>query len=160
MTEEPILLRISGEVERPLALRFSDLAALAPEWQVPDIGRLIPGRKGDAVRLEGLLHLAGATPAAVYLTLHASRDDFHASIPLAAVRQQALLVYRLDGQPLPETAGGPIRFLIPEPARCHTAEVDECASVKFVDHIDLERHKGKDNRPADERAHQALHQRP
>lgn len=159
MSDEPILLRISGEVERPLLLKFTDLENISPTWQEPDVGRLVPGRKGDAVRLEGLLQMAGVRPQAAYLTLHASRDDFHASIPLAAVREQALLVYRLEGRPLPDAAGGPVRFLIPDPARCHTAEVDECASVKFVDHIELERNKGRDNRPADERAHQALHAR-
>lgn len=157
MVDEPILLRISGEVERPLALTFSDLEAVSSAWQEPDVGRLVPGRKGGAVRLEGLLQMAQVRPAAAYLTLHASRDDFHASIPLEAVRGQALLVYRLEGRPLPDAAGGPVRFLIPDPARCHTAEVDECASVKFLDHIELELRKGRDNRPADESAHQALH---
>jgi DMSO/TMAO reductase YedYZ molybdopterin-dependent catalytic subunit len=160
LSEEVILLRVSGEVDRPLALRFCDLESLAQEWQVADVGRIVRRRQGDAVRLEGLLQLALVRPEATYLTLHASRDDFHASIPLSAVRGQALLVYRLQGRPLPAAAGGPVRFLIPDPAQCHTAEVDECASVKFLDHIQLERHKGKDNRPADERAHQALHERP
>ena len=60
-------------------------------------------------------------PSARYLTLHASRDDFHASIPLEAVRERAILIYRLAGDPLPASAGGPVRFFIPDFAACHTA---------------------------------------
>ena len=35
------------------------------------------------------------------------------------------MIYRLDGQPLPAKAGGPVRFFIPDFAACHTAEIDE-----------------------------------
>jgi hypothetical protein len=153
---EPIL-HLDGEVQRPLALTYDDLAAI-PE-QVHDVSRLIPGRHGDAVPLEALLILAGVKPSATYLTLHAGRDDFHASIPLAAVRDRGLLVYRLNDQPLPARAGGPLRFLILDPAECQTAEIDECANVKYVDRLELSAVRGHDNRPTDETEHARLHRR-
>jgi DMSO/TMAO reductase YedYZ molybdopterin-dependent catalytic subunit len=152
-----VLLRVDGEVQRPLTLSFEDLAAI-PE-QFPDVGRVVAGRKGDAVPLEALMILAGAKPAASYLTLHATRDNFHASVPLSAVRVAGLLVYRLDGQSLPEKSGGPIRFLVPEAAVCQCAEVDECANVKYVDRIELTATRGYDNRPVDDKAHAELHAR-
>ena len=152
-----VRLRVDGEVDRPLELQSSDLAAIDPAFQIPDVSQLDPKRRGRAVRLSGLLQLAGAKPAAQYLTLHASRDDFHASIPLAAVRERAILIYELDGQPLGESAGGPVRLLIPDYAACKTAEVDECANVKFVDRIELTAERGYDNRPQDESEHAKLH---
>jgi DMSO/TMAO reductase YedYZ molybdopterin-dependent catalytic subunit len=117
------ILNISGEVAAPRSLTFDDLAALPAEHQIADVSRLVPGRKGDAVTLAGILQLVQPTPAARYLGLHASTDDFHASIPLAAVAERALVIYRLDGQPLPEKAGGPVRFFIPDFAACRQRQV-------------------------------------
>jgi DMSO/TMAO reductase YedYZ molybdopterin-dependent catalytic subunit len=114
-------------------------------------------RKGRAVTLAGLLALAQPRPAARYMSVHATADDFHASIPLDAVRARAVLIYQLEGRPLPASAGGPVRLLIPDFAACHTAEVDECANVKFVDRIELTAERGFDNRPHDEVAHAELH---
>jgi DMSO/TMAO reductase YedYZ molybdopterin-dependent catalytic subunit len=152
-------LRIDGEVETPAALSFADLSAIAETFQVRDVSRLDPKRKGDAVKLAGLLERVRPKPAVRYLTLHSSTDDFHASIPLEAVRERAILIYRLDGQELPSSAGGPVRFFIPDFAACHTSEIDECANVKFVDRIELSADRGHDNRPLDEKEHADLHQR-
>ena len=151
------LLTIAGQVENPRSLTFADLAAVPAEHQVADVSRIVPGRQGDAVKLAGLLALAKPQPGAIYLGLHSSTDDFHASIPLAVVADRALVIYRLEGQPLPLKAGGPVRFFIPDFAACHTDEIDECANVKFVDRIELTSAKGFDNRPHDGAEHEALH---
>ncbi|HEV3137362.1 MAG TPA: molybdopterin-dependent oxidoreductase [Pirellulales bacterium] len=153
------MLRIDGEVENPLSLSFADLESLGGAFQVRDVSRIDPKRKGDAVKLAGLLERARPKSTAQYLTLHSTSDDFHASIPLAAIRERAILIYRLDGQPLPPSAGGPVRFFIPDFAACHTDEVDECANVKFVDRIELAAKRGFDNRPHDEKEHADLHER-
>ncbi len=158
MTDHAIL-RIDGEVEHPCSLSLAELAAVDAKYQVADVSRLVPGRAGDAVTLEGLLTLMGVKPSGTYLTIHASADGFHASVPLAAVRASALVVYRLAGGPLPAKSGGPIRLLIPDTAACHTHEVDECANVKFVDHLEITRERGHDNRPATEAEHARLHGR-
>ena len=154
-----VLLRVDGDVEERVSLSFDDLAAMAGEFQVRDVSRIDPKRKGDAVKLAGLLARVRPKPSARYLTLHSSADDFHASIPLEAVREKAILIYRLEGQPLPISAGGPIRFFIPDFAACHTSEIDECANVKFVDRIEFSTAPGQDNRPHDEKEHAELHER-
>lgn len=151
------LLQITGEAANARSLTFADLAAIPAEYQIADVSRLVPGRKGDAVRLAGILELVQPKSGAKWLGLHSSSDDFHASIPLDAVADKALVIYRLDGQPLPEKAGGPVRFFIPDFAACHTHEIDECANVKFVDRIELTAEKGFDNRPHDGDEHAALH---
>ncbi len=152
-------LTIDGDVERPVTLSFDDLGAIPAAFQIRDVSQLDPKRKGDAVKLEGLVEQVRPKASVKYLTLHSSTDDFHASIPLAAIRERAILIYRLDGQPLPVAAGGPIRFFIPDFAACHTDEVDECANVKFVDRIELTATRGYDNRPHDEKEHAELHKK-
>ena len=66
-------------------------------------------------------------------------------------------VYRIKEEVLPITAGGPVRFFIWDSAACQSAEVDECANVKFLDHIELTVERGFDNRPEDEEEHARLH---
>jgi DMSO/TMAO reductase YedYZ molybdopterin-dependent catalytic subunit len=153
------MLTIEGEVARQCTLSFADLAGIAAEHQVADVSRIVPGRKGDAVKFAGILQLVQPKGTAKYLGLHSATDDFHASIPLAAVAERALVIYRLDGQPLPAKAGGPVRFFIPDFAACHTHEIDECANVKFVDRIELTAEKGFDNRPHDGAQHEELHRK-
>src|SRR5687768_12970605 len=116
------LLSIKGEIENPLQLSFTDLAAIDPAKQIVDVSRIAAGRKGDAVPLSALLALARPKPTAKYLGLHAAADNFHASIPLDAVAERGIIIYRLDGQPLSAKSGGPVRFFIPEHATCKTAE--------------------------------------
>jgi DMSO/TMAO reductase YedYZ molybdopterin-dependent catalytic subunit len=153
------LLRVEGQVATPLSLSFADLCNLPESAQVRDVSRIDPKRQGNAVKLSAVLERAQPAAEVRHLTLHASRDDFHASIPLDAVRDKAILIYCLDGAPLPSTAGGPVRFYIPDFAACHTAEIDECANVKFVDRIELTRERGPDNRPHDSDEHEKLHER-
>ena len=151
------MIEARGQIQRACRLTADDLAAIDERYQIPDVSRIDPKRQGAAVKLEGLLELVGVKPEAKYLGLHSSKDDFHASIPLAAVREKALVIYSLGGKPLPESAGGPVRFFIPDFAACHTDEVDECANVKFVDRIELTAERGFDNRPHDDKQHEELH---
>jgi len=151
-------LRVDGEVAQPSQFSFDDLRAFAEADQVRDFTRFHPKRPGDGVTLRALLDRVRPNPSATYLTLYATKDNFAASIPLAAVLQEAVLVYQLDGAPYPEAKGGPFRFLIKNPAACHTEELDDCANVKFVDRIELTSGKGRDTRPHDEATHAALHQ--
>jgi DMSO/TMAO reductase YedYZ molybdopterin-dependent catalytic subunit len=150
-------LLIDGEVRQPVSWTAANLAAIHAAHQISDIGRFDAKRSGRAVRLAGILSVVGEKPAARWLTLYSSRDNFHASIPLAAVRDRAMIVYERDGQPLGEQSGGPFRFFIPDHANCHTADVDECANVKFVDRIELSAERGPDNRPTSEAEHARLH---
>ena len=153
------LLTIDGLVAKPLALDLDALTAIDAGHQVLDASQLDPARKGQAVALAGLLGAAGAMPEADYLTLHASADDFHASIPLAEVRDRAFVVYQIDDRPLTASEGGPLRLFIRDVAACHADAIDECANVKFLDRIELTRGKGFDNRPQDDESHEALHRR-
>ena len=153
-------LRVSGLCNQPGTFTLQDLSQLPAAQQIPDVSTIDPKRQGSAVKLTGLLDKVGAQSEAKYLGLHAEADNFHASIPLEAVRERAILIYAVKDEPLSLKAGGPFRFYIQDYASCHTDEVDECANVKFVDHIELTAAKGFDNRPEDDAEHEALHHPP
>jgi DMSO/TMAO reductase YedYZ molybdopterin-dependent catalytic subunit len=153
-----LVLRVDGAVEQPLELTCADLAALPASVQVHDVSRYHPQRKGDGVELEAILAIARPLGEANYLTLHADRDDFHVSVPLQPVRAEGILVYHRGGEPLSVDQGGPIRFLIRDPAACHTSELDDCANVKYLSRIELSVRRGRDTRPQTDEEHERLHQ--
>lgn len=157
MDQEPALLTVDGAVETALQLSYDDLRSLPGAEEVLDISRFHPNRQGDGVSLDSLLRHARPRPEANYLTLHASRDDFHVSIPLREVRGEGVVVFRRGEEPLSHAQGGPVRFIIKDPAACHTDEMDDCANVKYLDRIELTVRKGRDTRPADDAAHASLH---
>ncbi len=150
-------LRVDGLVASPQSFTFDDLRDFVEAEQVRDFTRFHPKRPGDGVTLRALLDRVTPSAGADYLTLHATRDDFAASIPLAAILDEAVVVYQLDGAAYPESKGGPFRFLIKNPKACRTDELDDCANVKFVDRIELTAGRGRDTRPHDEQQHEALH---
>jgi DMSO/TMAO reductase YedYZ molybdopterin-dependent catalytic subunit len=152
-------LAIRGEVAKPRKLSVEELSDLPASEQVADARELGAKRPGQAVRLAAVLDLCEPSADAKYLGLHASADDFHASVPLAPLLARAIIIYSLDGQPLPTSAGGPFRLYIPNHTECHMSEIDECANVKFIDEIELTSAKGFDNRPDDDEAHEELHRK-
>jgi DMSO/TMAO reductase YedYZ molybdopterin-dependent catalytic subunit len=158
MSDENVL-RIDGEVQTARELTFEDLKEIDASHQIVDVSQFDPKRQGDAVKLTGLLELVGVNGSAKYIGLHGTLDNFHASIPLDPVRDRAFVIYRLNGEPLDVKAGGPFRFYIPDHAACHADEIDECANVKFVDHIELTSERGFDNRPDDDEEHAKLHKK-
>jgi DMSO/TMAO reductase YedYZ molybdopterin-dependent catalytic subunit len=125
-----LALTIAGEVERPQTLDLSDLAELDGEEVTVDFhchegwSRLDQGYRG--VALTTLLRLAGARPAARYVTV-ASGDYSIVLSREQAEDERVLLALEQDGAPLP----GP-RLVGP-------SEWDCFSSVKHVDRIELTR---------------------
>jgi len=154
---ETTSIQVEGTVHTPGAFDFAALAAL-PE-QIADIGRLIPGRQGGGVWLRALLDVVGPLAQATHLTLHASDGSFSASVPLAAVRDRGIVVYRLGDDPLPVAQGGPMRFYITGVEACAVGEVDACANVKCLGVLQVTGGRGVDTRPSTAREPTALHER-
>ena len=152
-------LRVTGLIAQEHNLTLQEFQNVDPTYQVTDISTLMAGRDGQAITLQGLLEICKPLPEAQYLGLHGTLDDFHASIPLAAVTDRGLIQYANQGLALEVGAGGPYRFLIPDHAACNTDDIDECANVKFLDHIEFTAERGFDNRPENEDEHAALHER-
>ena len=154
MSTDSVELEVGGLVGAPQTYDFAGLAALP--GQIADVSALADGRQGAAVWLTTLVERSHPDADAAFITLFAE-GDYSASVPLAAVIDQAVLIYRLDDGPLPAAQGGPIRFLIPDVAACQTAEVDSCANVKFLRRIELGSERGRDSRPRTRASHAELH---
>jgi DMSO/TMAO reductase YedYZ molybdopterin-dependent catalytic subunit len=159
MNERPTLLIVDGAVARPLHLSFADLAALPEADRIDDVSQFHPSRRGSGVTLEAVLRMAEVAPEARYITLHADRDDFHVPVPLQAARSEGVVVFHLNGVPLDQAHGGPIRFIIRDPAACHTGELDDCANVKYLSRMEVTTGRGLDTRPTTEAEHAALHEK-
>jgi DMSO/TMAO reductase YedYZ molybdopterin-dependent catalytic subunit len=142
-------LELVGLCARPLSLTRADLARFPAEAQVADVGTVSAGRAGRAVTLAALRARAGETAGAAFLDVASADPGFAVSLPLAEVRG-ALVVYELDGAPLPAAKGGPFRLLVP-------GHADECVHVKQVTRLELAAARGRDTRPADDAEHQKLH---
>jgi DMSO/TMAO reductase YedYZ molybdopterin-dependent catalytic subunit len=136
-SSDSMFLRVEGGVVQSLRLGFDDLRALPEDARVIDVSRFHPSRRGDGVALDAILRVARPFPGATRAILHADRDDFHLGLPLAALRERAIVVYCLDGEALPARLGGPFRMLILDAAGCLADELDECANVKYLSRIEI-----------------------
>ena len=121
----------------PCASRSLDLSSdelAASRRAASDPGhrqRVLPGRQGTAVRLAALAELAGAGGAQF---VHVASDDgsFTANLPLDQALEHGLVIYSLDGEPLPARFGGPFRLLLAEGEDC-SVNVKFLASLTFVE---------------------------
>ncbi|MCB9892883.1 MAG: molybdopterin-dependent oxidoreductase [Planctomycetes bacterium] len=136
-------LTVAGEVENQKSFAYADLKSLPN--QVADVAREVEGRQGHGVRLRSLIDAAGRKDGVTHATLASTDDKFTASVPLDDILD-AVLVYELNGEPLPAQYGGPVRFLIPDASACHSGGADTCANVKFLGRIELTRGKVEDSR--------------
>ncbi len=81
-----------------------------------DVAARVPGRVGTAVLLQDVVGLLSA-PSDARVVLSAADGMITEPIRVDALGD-ALLVYALDGQPLPKGQGGPFRVLVPAGGSC------------------------------------------
>lgn len=137
----PDVLRIDGAVLQPVMLDRAALAALPAEHHIHDLSTLLPGAKGKGIRVKGLLDVPAPAVDADHVTFHSQDGQFAASLTLAQAIEHGVLVYEVDGAPLPTSKGGPFRLVTPGLG-------DLCANVKGVARIELTRGPGRDTRPS------------
>ena len=143
----PDVVRIDGAVVRPIALDRQTLRQLPGEYHVDDIGAMMPGMSGRAVRMKGLLEVPALDIQADHVTIHSKDGRYAATLSLDQARNYGLLLYECEGSPLPGSKGGPFRLVTPGLG-------DLCANVKAVGRIEVRVGTGKDTRPpAEERKH-------
>jgi DMSO/TMAO reductase YedYZ molybdopterin-dependent catalytic subunit len=114
-------LEVVGLVEKPLRLTLAEIAAMPAQRQAltlscisnPVGGDLISTGIWTGVRLKDVLAQAGLRPQVRAINV-AAVDGFYESIPLAeALDDRTLLVYAMNGDPLPPAHGFPLRVYIP-----------------------------------------------
>jgi hypothetical protein len=110
-----------GLVDKPLSLALADLTSRAAVSQAITLecisneigGDLIGTSVWTGVPLKDVLAEAGLKPGVVEIAI-ASADGFYESVPIAeAMDERTLLVYQMNGQPLPVDHGYPLRIYIP-----------------------------------------------
>src|SRR5688572_24245470 len=120
--EEGWSLQISGMVEQPYKLTLAEIKALPSVSDYRTLscisnevgGDLISNAGWKGVRLKDLLERAGVKPGAVDVALSA-RDGYSESFPIAkALDPDVIAVYEMNGAPLGDDHGFPLRLLVPD----------------------------------------------
>jgi DMSO/TMAO reductase YedYZ molybdopterin-dependent catalytic subunit len=130
-------LEVVGRVERPTTYAFGDLSAFSPVAQETTLecisnsvgGGLMSNAEWRGVRLAAILEEARPIPGYATVMLHAADGYTHAIAPEKALEPTTLLVYEMNGEPLPRRHGYPARIIAPGAY----GEVN----VKWVDRIEL-----------------------
>ena len=129
----PATLRVGGPcAARELELDAAALMALPARHQVPEVGALLRGRAGSAVRLRALAELAEAGPEAGFVHVASSDGGFTANLELGRALEQGLVLYARDGAPLPAHLGGPFRLLLADGSGDCSVNVKFLGSVLFL----------------------------
>lgn len=110
-------LRIFGEVENPVTLRWTEFSALPHGEQRSDFHCVTTWSKQDVrwsgVKMSELLKLVRPKAAASFVIQH-SGDGYATNTSIfEAGHDDALIADGLDGRPLPIEHGGPARMIIP-----------------------------------------------
>ena len=110
-------LRLTGLVDTPTTLTFDELRALPTVEETFDIHCVTKWSKFDTrwtgVRLTTLMDLAGVQSEATHLIEHAEHG-YTTNLALADVRRDDVLVaWAFDGEPLDPEHGYPVRLVLP-----------------------------------------------
>jgi hypothetical protein len=114
-------LRVGGLVAQPMELTLDELRALGAVEQLQTLecisnevgGHLISTARWRGVPLRAVVQAARPAPDVVELKLTAE-DGYTESIPLAMTAdERVLLAFEMNGKPLPERHGFPLRLLLP-----------------------------------------------
>ena len=114
-------LELKGDFGSPMSLTYEELQALP--WQEEYVtltcisnrigGDLIGNALWRGVRLGALLERAGMAPHVERLAFHAA-DGYYDSFPTDyALRDQTMVAYLMNGEPLPDGHGFPARIIVP-----------------------------------------------
>jgi hypothetical protein len=133
-----------------LAFDLESCRAFPPAVQVPDVGALVRGKQGRAVRLSALLARARPAETARFVNILSRDPDFAISLPLAEIAERGLVIYAAQDGALAPAQGGPFRLLVP-------GHPDECVNVKDLAALELAEMRGRDTRPVDDAEHARLH---
>lgn len=118
VTHDTWRLRLFGLVARELEIDWAGLMALPQIRDVSDFHCVTHWSRLDVawegVRVRDLITLAEPQPEARFVTLHGS-DGYTTNLPLLALfDDDVLIAHGVDGGPLSEAHGGPVRLVVPK----------------------------------------------
>jgi len=112
-------LTVDGAVDAPYTLTFDELRALGPVDLVRDFqcvtGWVVPNIRWTGVRLADLVARARPRAGNPVVELYSSDGVYTDTLAGSQVDlADVMVVYALDGAPLPAERGGPVRLVVPE----------------------------------------------
>ena len=125
---------VDGLVDRPLAWDWASFAKLARKAQASDFhcvtGWSVYHATWEGIPLKEFLALAGVRPEAKYVKFYSGDGAYTDALSLEqAGMDDAMVAALLDGKPIPEDLGGPVRLIVP---RMYAYK-----SVKWLQRIEL-----------------------
>jgi DMSO/TMAO reductase YedYZ molybdopterin-dependent catalytic subunit len=110
-------LQIGGMVDNPFSLTFEELSSLPSVTLTTDIHCVTKWSKFDTVwrgvKVKDLLHKAGVQDGATHVMGHAEYG-YTANLPIDdALRDESMVVWEYEGEPIEPIHGGPVRLLVP-----------------------------------------------
>jgi DMSO/TMAO reductase YedYZ molybdopterin-dependent catalytic subunit len=115
------VLVVEGEVEQDVGFTYEDILEMESVKQITTLecvsntvgGEYISNAEWTGIPLRTILEQAGLRDGVVDIALHAE-DDYSDSIPLEkAVQDEVILAYEINGEPLPDEHGYPLRLIVP-----------------------------------------------
>jgi DMSO/TMAO reductase YedYZ molybdopterin-dependent catalytic subunit len=115
------MLNVEGNVQNTLQFTMDDLRKLTNVDQIATLncisneigGDLISNGQWKGVRLGEVLSQAGVKPGSIDVVF-TSADDYTDSIPVAkAMESTVLLAFEMNGEPVNDKHGGPLRAIVP-----------------------------------------------
>lgn len=125
---------VHGLVDRPLRYDWASFAELARSVQVSDFhcvtGWSVYHVTWEGIALKTFLDLAGVQSKAKYAKLYSGDGVYTDALTLEQARMDDVMVVALiDGKPIPEELGGPVRLVVP---RMYAYK-----SVKWLQRVEL-----------------------
>jgi DMSO/TMAO reductase YedYZ molybdopterin-dependent catalytic subunit len=112
-------LAIGGKVANPQSLSFREIAGLPMLREVRTYhcvtGWSVPNCHWEGVPLRHIVYLAQPAPTAGFINLWSADGAYTESLTMQqALLSDVMLGYRLNGKPLSQDQGAPLRLVIPE----------------------------------------------
>jgi DMSO/TMAO reductase YedYZ molybdopterin-dependent catalytic subunit len=114
---EPWDLHVTGPVDQPFRLDIAELQALPSVTLTRDIHCVTKWSKFDTswtgVRIRDLFERAGVQAEATHVMVHAEYG-YTTNLPLDDItRDDSIVAYAFEGEPIEPIHGGPVRLVIP-----------------------------------------------
>lgn len=118
ISEANFRLTVGGLVEAPQVLTMAALLRLPKTIEARNFqcvtGWVVPDVTWSGVRLSEIAKLAKVHPDARYVTFYSADGVYTDSLALDQIKDDVLLAYQINGQPLPIEQGYPLRLIVPE----------------------------------------------
>ncbi|QKR00785.1 molybdopterin-dependent oxidoreductase [Metallosphaera tengchongensis] len=115
---ENYVLTVDGDVSNPLQLTYSQLTSM-PSVTVKDTIQCVSDPlflranvEWTGVPLSNILRLAGPDPSAIKV-LTFGAEGYTADLPIEKATDDVIVAYMVDGKPLPQVHGYPVRMVVP-----------------------------------------------